>query len=306
MNFGILGFGNIARTELYPAFLESNQPVVAIASQRLEAPHGFDGRLYGNYDELLKDDSVEAIYIATPNSLHVEQSIACMRAGKHVLCEKPLALEPNQVDLVRQVARETGKKFLEAFMVPYHPQWQWARTNISADQQLKLGVTFSYDNRKDVGNIRNKPETGGGALLDIGCYALWVADWLGARHGEVQNVWRKVENGVDVETIATIQYGPDVTMTFEVSMRRPRYQEVRIQTASDAFFVERPFNPKSSTAIQEVSPDGVRTGVSYDGNQYANMIEFFVGMTASQMSESLDRSERIAKLSHAISNFTGL
>jgi predicted dehydrogenase len=137
-------------------------------------------KAYGSYQELLKDDSVEVIYNPLPNHLHVRWSIAAAEAGKHVLCEKPIALNSEEAQQLLAARDRTGVKIQEAFMVRTHPQWLGTRELIRTERigQLRsISGFFSYFNA-DPGNVRNQPELGGGALMDIGCYPVSMSRFL--------------------------------------------------------------------------------------------------------------------------------
>src|SRR5438105_9855006 len=137
-------------------------------------------KAYGSYEELLADPEIEAIYNPLPNRMHVPWSIKAAEAGKHVLCEKPLSMNVAEAMELLRVQEKTGVKIGEAFMVRTHPQWLRARELVQSDRIGPLrSITgfFSYFNR-DPRNIRNIPETGGGALMDIGCYPITTARFM--------------------------------------------------------------------------------------------------------------------------------
>ena len=135
---------------------------------------------YGSYEELLSDKDIDAVYIPLPNHMHVEWSMKAMEAGKHVLCEKPIALCSGDIRKLKDVSLKTGKIISEAFMVKHHPQWQTARQVVQKGTLGELKAiqgVFSYFNR-DEGNIRNIPEYGGGGILDIGCYPVVTSRYI--------------------------------------------------------------------------------------------------------------------------------
>src|SRR3984893_549422 len=138
------------------------------------------GKAYGSYEELLADPEIDAIYNPFPNHLHVPWSIKAMEAGKHVLCEKPIALSAAEARALVPVRDRARVKIGEAFMVRTHPQWLRTKELISKGQIGELrGIVgvFSYFNR-DAKNVRNKPEWGGGGLMDIGCYPITVSRFM--------------------------------------------------------------------------------------------------------------------------------
>src|SRR5258707_6491291 len=186
IKWGVLGVANIAVKKVIPGMqLGEWSEVTAIASRDLTKARQAAQQLgipkaYGSYDELLKDKDVEAIYIPLPNHLHVPWSIRAAEAGKHVLCEKPIALSVAECRTLIDVRNRTGVKIGEAFMVRTHPQWIRAREIVRSEEIGNLRAiqaVFSYFNR-DPANVRNVREWGGGALMDIGCYRIQIARFL--------------------------------------------------------------------------------------------------------------------------------
>jgi len=186
LRIGVLSTAKIATKKVIPAMqLGTLTEVIAIASRSLESAQKAAAELnipkaYGSYEDLLADPEIDAVYIPLPNDLHVPWATKAARAGKHVLCEKPLGLNAEEARTLLQVESETGKKIAEAFMVKLHPEWIRTRQLIAEGRigPLRLVTgTFSYFN-DDPNNIRNKPENGGGALMDIGCYQVFAARQL--------------------------------------------------------------------------------------------------------------------------------
>jgi predicted dehydrogenase len=160
--------------------------VLAIASRNLRNAKKTARRLdipraYGSYEELLKDDDIDALYIPLPNHLHMDWTIKGLNAGKHILCEKPLCLTPSDaVDLIQTSRRFPKLKVMEAFMYRHHPQWQHARQLVRKGEIGELRTihsVFSYYNTNS-GDIRNKKEMGGGGLRDIGCYSVSLSRFI--------------------------------------------------------------------------------------------------------------------------------
>jgi predicted dehydrogenase len=186
IRWGVLGVAKIATEKVIPA-MQAGQwtEVTAIASRDLAKAQAAAARLgiakaYGSYDDLLADPDVDAIYNPLPNHLHVPWTIAAAERGKHVLCEKPIALSAAEARQLIAVRDRTGVKIQEAFMVRTHPQWLAVRelltTGRIGEVRSVLGA-FSYTNR-DPANIRNQPAFGGGALMDIGCYLVNTARFI--------------------------------------------------------------------------------------------------------------------------------
>jgi len=186
VRWGVISTAKIGVEKVIPAMQRGTASrVIAIASANEARAREAAARLgiatvHASYDALLADPDVEAIYNPLPNHLHVPWSIRAMEAGKHVLCEKPVALTAAEAHQLVDAEARTGKRVAEAFMVRYHPQWQRAKSLASdgtiGDPRL-IRVIFAYRN-VDPNNIRNKPEMGGGGLYDIGCYAITGARFL--------------------------------------------------------------------------------------------------------------------------------
>jgi len=182
--WGVLGTAKIGITKVIPALQKSPWcDVRAIASRTEESARKAANRLgisraYGSYEALLADTEIEAIYNPLPNHLHVPLTLQAAEAGKHVLCEKPIAMDAAEAERLRAMASKV--LIMEAFMVRFHPQWLRARELVRAGELgavRTVQVMFSYFN-DDPKNIRNKLECGGGALYDIGCYPIVVGRFI--------------------------------------------------------------------------------------------------------------------------------
>ncbi len=179
VRWGILSAANIGVKRVGPAIAaSSNGRLVAVASrnpQRAAELFTFapDTLIYDNYDTLINDPEIEALYIPLPNSLHAEWAIKALRAGKHVLCEKPLAVTAEQGVTMVQTARDTGMLLMEAFMYRFHPQTLWALEQVAAGRigQVKLvRASFAFNVGARPHDIRLQAALAGGSLMDVGCY----------------------------------------------------------------------------------------------------------------------------------------
>jgi predicted dehydrogenase len=189
---------------------------------------------------------VEAVYIPLPNHLHLEWALAAARAGKHVLCEKPLALTSADAEQMVAAAREAGVLLMEAFMYRLHPSWQAVRELIASGRIGRLQTVqswFSYYN-DDPRNIRNIRDAGGGALLDIGCYCVNLSRMLhGAEPERVEaSIVRDPDMEVDVVTSALLVFPGGGTATFTVSTRSETDQRVHIYGTEGHISIGIPFN----------------------------------------------------------------
>ena len=202
-------------------------------------------RAHASYEALLADPEVDAVYIPLPNHLHAEWSIAAARAGKHVLCEKPLALTADDAQRMIDVADAEGVTLMEAFMYRLHPSWQAVAELVASDEIGRLVSVqswFSYFN-DDATNIRNIREVGGGALFDIGCYSVNLSRLLfdaEPRHVSAA-LMRDPATGVDVLTSAILTFDSGIA-TFTCSTRAEDDQRVHIYGTTGRISIGIPFN----------------------------------------------------------------
>jgi predicted dehydrogenase len=251
LRWGILSTADIARTKVIAGIRRGGRgEVVAIASRdpaaarRVATELGIP-RAHGSYEALLGDPDVDAVYIPVPNHLHAEWTIAAARAGKHVLCEKPLALTADVAQAMVDACNSSGVLLMEAFMYRLHPSWLKVRELVAdgAIGRLRaIDTWFSYFN-DDPDNIRNRREAGGGALYDIGCYAINLSRMLFG--SEPRRVSASVERdrllGVDVLTTGILEFDGGVA-TFGCSTRAEPDQRVSIYGDRGRVTVEIPFN----------------------------------------------------------------
>jgi predicted dehydrogenase len=260
VRWGIVSTADIARKKVIPGMRRApNAEIVAIASRDPGAAQAAAvelgiPRAHGSYQALLADADVDAVYIPLPNHLHAEWTIAAARAGKHVLCEKPLALSADVAQGMVDACRDAGVLFMEAFMYRLHPSWVAVRDLVASGRIGRLRAVdswFSYHN-DDRANIRNIEAAGGGALYDIGCYSVNLSRMLfGGEPDDVRGtVVRDPGLGVDVVTTGVLRFG-DGLATFTCSTRTEPDQRVDIYGDRGRIRVEIPFNipPTRSTRV---------------------------------------------------------
>jgi predicted dehydrogenase len=268
VRWGILSTAKIAREKVIPALQRCKHgEVVAIASRQIDPAQEIANRLHiptvhGSYEELLNDATVDAVYIPLPNHLHVEWAIKAIQAGKHVLCEKPIALSSTEAIRLLQVAGEKPHlKVMEAFMYRFHPQWVLAKELVDDARigQLKtIQSFFSYYNA-DPKNIRNQKDMGGGGMMDIGCYCVSLARFL--FNSEPLRVLGQVtiDPVLQTDTLASgmLEFATG-TATFTCSTQLMPYQRVQILGTEGRVEIEIPFNapPNSETRLWLHTKDG--------------------------------------------------
>jgi predicted dehydrogenase len=224
VRFGIISTAKIAREWVIPAMQAVPEcEVVAITSRdeqraaTIAAEFGISQH-YGSLEQMLRDPSVEAVYIPTPNSAHVADAVAAARAGRHVLCEKPIALSAAEAQQLVDVQRETGVQMSEAFMVRYHPRWLAAREIIRSGRLGRINqihATYSVLN-DDPDDIRFNPALGGGALGDVGVYPITAARFLFDDEPIAATAtFQKLDpEGVDIAVSGMLEFPGDRTLLF--------------------------------------------------------------------------------------------
>ena len=251
LRWGVLSTASIGRVKVIPAIQRAPHcEVVAIASRDQALAATVAGELgiptaHGSYEALLADPNVEAVYIPLPNHLHATWAIAAAEAGKHVLCEKPLALSAADAERMIEVADRAGVMLMEAFMYRLHPSWVAVRELLASGRIGRLTAVqswFSYYN-DDAANIRNIVEVGGGALYDIGCYSVNLSRMLfGAEPDRVEGmIVRDPLSGTDVVTSGLLRFG-DGLASFTCSTRAEDDQRVDVYGTTGRISVEIPFN----------------------------------------------------------------
>lgn len=251
LRWGILSTAAIGTGKVIPAMQAAALcDVAAIASRDADRAREAADALgietaHGSYEALLDDPDIEAVYNPLPNHLHVPWTVRAAEAGKHVLCEKPIALSADEGRQLLGVRDRTGVTLAEAFMIRAHPQWLDAVRRVREGEigALRLvACQFSYFN-DDPSDIRNQADIGGGALMDIGCYAVHVARWLfDAEPDRVMAlVARDPDFDTDILTSGMLDFG-DGRATFTCSTQLAPYQRVQILGATGRIEIEIPFN----------------------------------------------------------------
>lgn len=259
VRWGILGTANIALTKVIPAMQRSEWcEIAAIASRDLSKAKAAAGELnipnaYGSYEELLADESIEAIYNPLPNNLHVAWTVKAAEASKHVLCEKPIGLTAAEARTLIEVRDRTGVRIQEAFMVRTHPQWLETRRLIHSGRIGSLrSITgfFSYNN-PDSTNIRNQLELGGGALMDIGCYPITISRFIYETEPNrvLGLIERDTATGTDTLTSAVLDF-PNGHSSFTCSTRLAPYQRMIFIGTEGRIEVVIPFNAPNDRPTQ--------------------------------------------------------
>lgn len=281
LGWGLLGTARINRALIPPLRASARNQLLAVASRRLETAAAYARewgieRAHGSYEALLADPEIDVVYIPLPNGLHAEWVVRAARAGKHVLCEKPLAVTVEEVDAIAAAAREARVVVSEAFMYRHHPQTARVREVVSTGVlgrvrfvrgSFSFGLTRPQDPRRD-------PALGGGALFDVGCYPLSFArSVLGQEPLEVMGWQHQGPTGVDLTFVAQLRFPDDVLAQFDCSFEASfrTIMEVVGETASLA--VTQPFKPGAAAQLLLNRGDRIETIDSTEADLYAGEVE---------------------------------
>ncbi|MEJ2731293.1 MAG: Gfo/Idh/MocA family oxidoreductase [Deltaproteobacteria bacterium] len=293
IKWGVMGNATIARLCMIPAIQKSsNGSVHALATrspaqaQQVAADHRID-QIYDSYDALLVDAAIDVVYIALPNHLHHPWAIKALKAGKHVLCEKPLACSAKEALELAAAAEDCGRYLMEAFMYRFHPRSRRIKQLVAEGRigtPCLVRSAFCYRmSETDWANEKNarlKPEMGGGALLDVGCYSVSAARWLlGAEPTQVQAQAIYDRGGVDVHMVGSLGFGGTALATFEASFVSALQQTYTVVGRQGA--IELPHNafiPWEKDAVFVVRRHDQETGqecVITGADEYQLMVEHF-------------------------------
>lgn len=286
VRWGVLGVARIAVTKVIPAMQRGDLcEITGIASRDLSRARDAAQKLgirkpYGSYDEMLADPEIEAIYNPLPNHMHVPWSIRAAKAGKHVLCEKPIGMNAGEaLDLIAARDRE-GVVMGEAFMFVVHPQWVRTKELIrsGAIGSLRyIAGTFSYF-KLEPDNIRNIREYGGGGLMDIGCYPIKCSRWIFEEEPAriSASIVRYPNFGADILTSAVLEY-PSGHCVFSCSTQAAPCQSMLFCGTEGRIEVEIPWNapPMETTRIQVYDSRGMRVEEFPPCDQYTIQGDLF-------------------------------
>ncbi len=281
LKWGILSTAKISKALVEPLRKSKRNTLAAVASRELVRAETYARTnkiplAYGSYEALLADPSIDVIYNPLPNSLHSEWTIKAMQAGKHVLCEKPLALSVDQVDAMQAEAEKQDRYVVEALMYRSHAQTEKAREIIQGGQLGKLRLvrgSFTY-NGSGADNYRLKAEMGGGCLWDVGIYPLSFARFvLGVEPEEVFGWGVTGPTGVDKSFVAQMRFPGDIHLQFDCSMATPYHVFMEISGEEGTLVIPQPFNPGIKNTLY-LSREGKNTIIPVVGTStYVGEVE---------------------------------
>ncbi|MBI5964297.1 MAG: Gfo/Idh/MocA family oxidoreductase [Chloroflexi bacterium] len=251
LNWGLLSTAKINQALIKPLNASKRTRLLAVASRSITSAEAYARewnipRAHGSYEALLNDPEIDVIYNSLPNHLHAEWTIKALRAGKHVLCEKPLALTLDEVTAMTKAADETGRVLSEAFMYRHHAQTLKVKEIVDSGvlgklQLIKGAFTFTLTRE---GDIRLKKETGGGSIWDVGCYPISYARMIvGAEPVEVFGWQVTGQDGPDESFIGQMRFEDGVHMQFDCGFKSPSRSHIEIVGSEATLNIPDPFKP---------------------------------------------------------------
>ena len=278
--WGVLGTARINRSVIPPIRASSRHALVAVASRDRERADAYAREwgiphVYGSYEALLASPDVDAVYIPLPNALHVPWTLEAIRHGKHVLCEKPLALSTADVDSVVEAARRAGVVVTEAFMYRHHPQTLLLKRLLDEGQIGALRIVrsaFSFTLSRET-DVRLDPALGGGSLWDVGCYPVSISRYLAG--GEPVEAFGRAtvgRTGIDEGFAGQLQFS-DAVAQFDCGFRAPFRTHLEVVGTEGYITVPVPFKPGVETRMS-VTRGGHTEALTVEGQPlYSGEVE---------------------------------
>jgi predicted dehydrogenase len=267
VRWGVMGAAAIAVEMVIPEMLRTGAcRVVALASRdsakaRAVADTFAIPKAYGSYDDLLTDPEIEAVYIPLPNHLHVPWAAKAAETGKHVLCEKPLALNAAQAETLIAVRERSGVLIQEAFVVRTHPQWLRARELVRERRigELRAVTAFFSEVNADPANIVNNPDFGGGGIYDIGCYPVTLARFIYEAEPTRVIASTDIDPRFEIDRLAAciLEFEAGLA-SFVCSTQLVLYHGVQLYGTEGRIEMENPFNPPNDAPCRILIDDGTK------------------------------------------------
>lgn len=267
LNWGLLSTARINRALIPPLTSSKRNQLVAVASRTQQAADEYArewkiSRAYGSYEALLADPEIDVIYNPLPNHIHAEWTIKAVEAGKHVLCEKPLALTVEEVDAMQAAAREHGRVVTEAFMYRHHPQTLKVQELVKSGSVGTLKFvrgSFSFLLNRE-GDVRLDPTMGGGSIWDVGCYPIsYARTVLGANPTDVFGWQVTGPTGIDETFVGQMRFENDVHAQIDCSFVMPLRWFMEIVGSEGALHISSPFKPQTDEKIYLRRGDNTET-----------------------------------------------
>ncbi|WP_166239729.1 Gfo/Idh/MocA family protein [Paenibacillus turpanensis] len=288
VRWGIMGNAGIAKTQVMPAMQRDEQSklaaIASLSGKAEETAQQFAiGKVHSSYEALLADPDVDAVYIPLPNSLHKEWVLKAAEQGKHILCEKPAALNAAEMAEMAEACRQHGVIFMEAFMYRFHPQHQRVRELIASGEIGEVRVfraSFSFFLSEPKGNIRMDRQLGGGSLYDVGCYCVNSLRYvLGEEPVEI-HAFGKVDAEYGVDTVMTInaKLNSGIAAVLDCGFEMHDRQQYEVVGTKGSIIVPRAYRPDLAGGdglIQVVKNGVLEREETVSGDQYLNQVRHF-------------------------------
>jgi xylose dehydrogenase (NAD/NADP) len=288
LRWGILGCAAIADRAVIPAIQASETgELLAIASRdeskaRRKAEQFGIPKFYGSYEALLADPDIDAIYIPLPNHLHKEWTVAAAQAGKHILCEKPLAMNAQEAQEMVDACKDAGVHLAEAFMYRHHPRIARVKEIVASGEIGELRAirgVFTYNGAANKGDIRQVKEWGGGGLFDVGCYPLSAARFIMGVEPEavtVSALFSHEHDDVDMMASGLVEFPGNVALTFDCGMWAVFRNELEIVGTDGTILLKPSFLPsKENDDIAVHVGDSIRREGPYGIDAYVSQSDQF-------------------------------
>lgn len=308
VRWGVLSAANIGVKAVSPALVASrNGRLVGVGSrdtQRATDLYAFAPvHVYSDYESIIHSDNIDAIYNPLPNSLHAEWTMKALEAGKHVLCEKPMAVTRQEGATMVDAARANNVLLMEAFMYRFHPQIVWALQQVRAGAVGSVRLvraSFAFDVRSRPENIRLNPELAGGSLMDVGCYTVNICRAVYGQPPQVvaARVHADKVGGVDMAMNAVLDFGDGCFGLIDSSLELPTRQMVEIIGEAGTITVPVPFTPGKSETTVFLTKGGQMSEQHFDSiDQYQLEVEHFANCILNRQEPNLRLSETLENLS---------
>lgn len=266
LRWGLISTARINRALIKPLRASERNELVAVASRSLEKAQNYAAeweipQAYGSYQAMLDDPEIDVVYNSLPNHLHTEWTVKALRAGKHVLCEKPLAISLKEVDAMALAVEETGNVLAEAFMYRHHPQTikvkELVDSGVLGDVRVIKGAfTFTLTNP---GDVRLNPEMGGGSIWDVGCYPISFARYILSGEPLEAFGWQVTgESGIDEVFTGQLRFQDEIVVQFDCGFRSPFRARMVVIGSEATLVVPNPFRPGIDDEMRIVKEDEVQ------------------------------------------------
>lgn len=295
LRWGIIGGAGIAQGAVMPAIKQSQYGVLAaVASRNIDKAQQLADQFqlenaYDSYESLLADDSIDAVYIPLPNHLHLEWTLRAAAAGKHVLCEKPLALTAAEAQEMVDACQKAGIHLAEAFMYRHHPRMEQILQLLDQGvigQIRGIHAAFTFNDAANKGNIRFRKEWGGGSLYDVGCYPLSAARWIMRTEPvavTVHAMFSPEHDDVDMMASGIVEFADSVALTFDCGMWADHRQQLEILGSEGRIVLPLAFTAHGEDAKILLIKNGKEQVIVTEAvNPYVNQMDHFARAVAGE------------------------